>query len=614
MESPSIRVQNLVKRYPKAKTNAVDGVTFEVARGEIFGLLGPNGAGKTTTIGVLTTAIVPTEGSAYIMGADVAQSPIDIKQRIAVVPQQSNLDRSLKVREILTFHGAYHSVPRKRREALADQLLGELGLGERKNEKVSRYSGGMAQRLMIARALMHDPDVLFLDEPTNNLDPQSRLFLWERIRELNAKGLTILLTTHDMDEADKLCHRIAIMDHGKILVDQTSAELKKLIPGGSVLELRAFAADWDRANTRETLTAALRALPGVTKVDEAAKDGQPAGEPGAITFRVYADAANALIGPAAQAVVSAGRGGPRHQRQAAHSRRSIHFYDGEASAVMSEATLALAGQTARSSNKSWLAINAFLAILQRDLVVTGREFVPFLLQALMQPLFFLFIFGKVLPNIGLASGNFASLMLPGIVALTGMIAAMQGVTLPLVLDLGFAREIDDRLLSPLPVWWVALEKVLFGAIRGAVASSVIFPLGWWILGSGFAVRTDRLLVLVLMILLTGLVGSTIGLLMGTVIKPDQISLMFTLIFTPLLFTGCTYYPWGALGNIRWFQVLTLFNPLTYAAEGLRYSMVPPINGRPLLTLGLPWILIALGASVTITFILGTRTFRKRVVS
>src|SRR5437763_13147113 len=137
-----------------------------------------------------------------------------------------------------------------------------------------------------------------------------------------------------------------------------------------------------------------------------------------------------------------------------------------------------------------LALKAFVAILRRDIVVTGREFIPFLLQALMQPLFFLFIFGKVLPRIGLATNDFAALMLPGIVALTGMIAAMQGVTLPLVLDLGFAREIDDRLLSPLPVWWVPLEKVLFASVRGTIASSVIFPLGWLILGNGFAVRGD----------------------------------------------------------------------------------------------------------------------------
>jgi ABC-2 type transport system permease protein len=261
-----------------------------------------------------------------------------------------------------------------------------------------------------------------------------------------------------------------------------------------------------------------------------------------------------------------------------------------------------------------LAVKAFLAILRRDVVVTAREFVPFLLQALMQPMFFLFIFGKVLPGIGLAAGHFATLMLPGIVALTGMIAAMQGVTLPLVLDLGFAREIDDRLLAPLPVWCVVLEKVLFGALRGAIASSVIFPLGRWILGDGFVVRPDRIPALIGMVFLTALVGSTIGLLMGTIIKPDQISLMFTLIFTPLLFTGCTYYPWGALANIRWFQIVTLLNPLTYASEGLRYAMVPPIGGRQFPTLGLHWILLALGVSVVVTFLLGNRTFSRRVVT
>jgi ABC-2 type transport system permease protein len=259
-----------------------------------------------------------------------------------------------------------------------------------------------------------------------------------------------------------------------------------------------------------------------------------------------------------------------------------------------------------------IAVNAFFAIFQRDIAVTMREFVPFLLQALMQPLFFLFIFGKVLPGIGLAASNFASFMLPGIVALTGMIAAMQGVTLPLVLDLGYAREIDDRLLSPLPVWWVALEKVLFGTLRGTVASSVIFPLGWFVLGDGFAVRADRIPMLICMVILTALVGSTIGLLMGTIIKPEHISLMFTLIFTPLLFTGCTYYPWGALKNIVWFQVFVLFNPLTYCSEGLRYSMVPVmgrISGIPL-----PWILFALCSSIVVMFIMGVRTFRKRVVT
>jgi ABC-2 type transport system ATP-binding protein len=158
---------------------------------------------------------------------------------------------------------------------------------------------------MIARALMHEPDVLFLDEPTNNLDPQSRLFLWERIREMNARGLTILLTTHDMDEADKLCQRIAVMDHGKILVDDTPAELKKLIPGGTVLEVRAYAAV---AGVREAVSAALNAIADVAKVETVdEKSGAEANtEPGALSFRVYGEAVNTLIGPAAQAVLTSG--------------------------------------------------------------------------------------------------------------------------------------------------------------------------------------------------------------------------------------------------------------------------------------------------------------------
>ena len=306
----AIRVNDLVKRYAKSKTNAVDGVSFEVKRGEIFGLLGPNGAGKTTTIGVLTTAILPTGGTTSIMEVDVARDPIEVKRRIAVVPQQSNLDRSLKVREILTFHAAYHGVSRNHRERLADKLLDELGLGDRKNEKVTRYSGGMAQRLMIARALMHEPDVLFLDEPTNNLDPQSRLFLWERIHELNARGLTILLTTHDMDEADKLCQRIAVMDHGKILVNDTPAELKKLIPGGTLLEVRAWSAYAGGSSDDGGIQEALGNLPGVTKVDvmdEADETNGEGGEPGSQIFRIYGEAAKTLVGAAAQVVLMKGR-------------------------------------------------------------------------------------------------------------------------------------------------------------------------------------------------------------------------------------------------------------------------------------------------------------------
>lgn len=309
----SIDVQNLVKRYPKSNVNAVDGISFRVRRGEIFGLLGPNGAGKTTTIGILTTNVLPTSGTASIMGINVVEDPMSVKQRIAVVPQQSNLDRSLRAREILTFHASYHGIPRAERNARADTLLQELGLGDRGKEMVRRYSGGMAQRLMLARALMHSPDVLFLDEPTNSLDPQSRLFLWDRIRILNTQGVTVLLTTHDMDEADQLCERIAIMDHGKILVLDTAPELKKLIPGGTHLELRvripeliSVGAASKEVASKTNLLEALRALPGAVKVEEIPAQAGEEGQQGITLFRLYAEDAGALVVSATQAVSEAG--------------------------------------------------------------------------------------------------------------------------------------------------------------------------------------------------------------------------------------------------------------------------------------------------------------------
>src|SRR5579875_801880 len=270
--------------------------------------------------------------------------------------------------------------------------------------------------------------------------------------------------------------------------------------------------------------------------------------------------------------------------------------------------------SARRESGFTLSLTAFLAILRRDLVVTARDFIPFLLQTLIQPLFFLFIFGAVLPKIGLAQAGFGAVLLPGIVALTVITTALQGVTLPLVLDLGFAREIDDRLLAPLPVSLVAVEKVLFAAMRGLVAGAIIFPLAWWILGDQYSVRTDAIGVIIGIMILTAFAGACLGLTIGTSVKPEQIGLMFSLIFTPLIFTGCTYYPWGSLDSIKWFQIITLFNPLTYAAEGLRYAMVPTINGHTLPTLAMGWVILGLSVTIVVFFILGLRIFRRRVIN
>ncbi len=268
----------------------------------------------------------------------------------------------------------------------------------------------------------------------------------------------------------------------------------------------------------------------------------------------------------------------------------------------------------RSRGRLSVILTAFWMILYRDIVVTGREFISFLIQTLLQPLFFLFIFGKVLPNIGVAQQSFAALLLPGVVAFTVVLTALQAVALPLTLDLGYSREIDDRLLAPLPVALVAVEKVIFAVLRGLIAGAIIFPLAYWILGSGYEVRTDAIGLLIGMIVFTALLGALLGLTLGTLVGPEQIGLMFSLILTPLIFTGCTYTPWSALATLKWFQVITLFNPLTYASEGLRYAMLPLMHGRQFPTLGLGWVLLALSGACVVLGVVGIRSFFRRVVS
>lgn len=260
-----------------------------------------------------------------------------------------------------------------------------------------------------------------------------------------------------------------------------------------------------------------------------------------------------------------------------------------------------------------IALAAFLAILRRDLLVTWRGLKEFLGQALVQPLFFLFIFGKVLPGVGVAQRDFGVLLLPGIVALTVFISAIQSVTLPLVLDLGFAREIDDRLLAPLPVNLVAVEKVIFAAIRGLVAGAVIFPLSYLILGNTDQVSLNSVGAITGIMTLTALAGASLGLFIGTVVKPEKTGVMFSLIFTPLIFTGCTYYPWGNLSSIGWFQIITLFNPLTYASEGLRFAMISSDPRHAFATLGIGWAILGLSVAIAVSLLLGTNRFRKRVV-
>jgi len=237
--SPVIATQQLTKRYEGADFLAVDRLDLTVERGEIFGLLGPNGAGKTTTAGMLTTRVIPTSGTARVAGIDVIAHPALAKQFIGVVSQTNTLDRQLTVWQNLYFHGRLFGISASESRATADELLEKFQLAKWATASVYALSGGMAQRLMVARSIFHRPAVLFMDEPTAGLDPQSRLALWGILEQLNREGQTILLTTHYMEEADQLCHRVAIMDHGRILALDTPTNLKQSTGIDTIVTIKA---------------------------------------------------------------------------------------------------------------------------------------------------------------------------------------------------------------------------------------------------------------------------------------------------------------------------------------------------------------------------------------
>jgi ABC-2 type transport system ATP-binding protein len=283
-----------VKGQPKPKYEvvALDDLTLEIHPGEIFGLLGPNGAGKSTTVGILTTRVRPTAGRAWIGDFNVWERRVDVKRLIGVVPQRPNLDFALTAREILTFHGAYFGLPSAERQRRADALLDQFKLTDRANQLVYGFSGGLMQRLSIARAMMHDPQVLFLDEPSAGLDPQTRLLLSDLVRNYNALGKTILLTTHNMEEADALCHRVAIVDHGKVIALGTPQDLKRSIPGGYLVRLHIDHTE----STPAGLVDALQRLAGVSEV-RAPGDGQ---------IDVYSDRGGPLVPMLVSAASSAG--------------------------------------------------------------------------------------------------------------------------------------------------------------------------------------------------------------------------------------------------------------------------------------------------------------------
>ena len=223
---------------------------------------------------------------------------------------------------------------------------------------------------------------------------------------------------------------------------------------------------------------------------------------------------------------------------------------------------------------------AFTALLWRDVFVTGRELVPFLLQVVLQPVFLLFVFGKVLVELGFATEQYSDVLLPGVIALAAFLTALQTTAFPLVIDFSYTKEIEDRLLAPLPTSLVAIEKIVFSLLRALVAALVMFPISLWVLGS-LPVRWSDVPLLLVFLVLGSLVGACVGMTIGTFVTPNRINVVFAVVLTPLLFTGSTQFPWQSLDSLRWFQVVCAVNPLTYVSEALRAQMAPDLPHLPL---------------------------------
>lgn len=255
-----------------------------------------------------------------------------------------------------------------------------------------------------------------------------------------------------------------------------------------------------------------------------------------------------------------------------------------------------------------IQLRAFGAMCERDAWVTVRyENIAFLAQALLQPLFFLFVFGRVLPSIGQSAPNYGEQLIPGVVALTLFLTALQNTALPLVIEFSFTKEIEDRLLAPLPAWAVGAQKIVFAACRGIIAAILVLPLAAVIIPGGLDLSDFKPIGFMLLLIFGGLSGACVGMVLGTSVPPNRINVVFALVLTPITFTGATFYPWQSLGDLPWFQYLTLFNPLTYVSEGMRDTLAGLDH------LATQWIILGIAGSIVIFGYFGLRGFMKRAV-
>ena len=639
-----IRTSKLTKVYAGSDFAAVDQLDLTVHPGEIFGLLGPNGAGKTTTAGMLTTRVIPTSGEAHVGGIDVIAHPALAKQLIGVVSQQNTLDRALTVWENLYFHGLLFGVTAKESRRVTDELLEQFVLSKWGKASVYALSGGMAQRLMVARAIFHRPAVLFMDEPTAGLDPQSRLALWEILGTLNDQGQTILLTTHYMEEADQLCDRVAIMDHGKILALDTPGALKASVGIDTIVTVRAAGEPQVLADLLEARVDDVQRVRLVeTGVELYVKSaaGRPAAAGGQRRRgrRHHRDRPVGLRGHARDRLHHPHRQGPARLMAidvepggAAEAGGGPPPSDADIAAADAATTAGLVeyrrqiglGEIRPTFAASRLAL---AALIRRDLVVLRKDLVVFCLRTVIQPFLLVFVFLYVFPTIGQGIGSsgtgpaaaaresaFATVLVPGVVAISIMFQGIQAVALQMSQEFGFTREIEDRVQAPCPIWLVAMAKILSAAAQGLLSAILVFPIAAVVHAPGVEAHlTFHWWILVTLIPLACLAMSSLGLLLGTSFEPRNIGLMFGFIVLPLTFLGGTYYQWTKLSPVHvagfhWLQILVLVNPLIYVTEGMRAALTNTSH------MHLYVIYPMLSLFLVVFLALGLRNFKRRVLS
>ncbi len=569
-----VRTIDLTKTYEGTDFRAVDALNLSVGVGEIFGLLGPNGAGKTTTAGILTTRVIPTSGQAFIAGIDVVAHPALAKQLVGVVSQTNTLDRQLNVWENLYFHGRLFGIGAAQSRRTSDELLEKFQLAKWAKASVYALSGGMAQRLMVARSIFHKPAVLFMDEPTAGLDPQSRLLLWDILRELNAEGQTIVLTTHYMEEADQLCGRVAIMDHGKILALDTPALLKQGVGADTIVTVKAGG---DQQRLAEVLQREVAEISRVRPTEAgielhvAAATGSCRGswpQPRAAASRWPTCRWPSRASRPCSSTSPAGSYATDDDDRARFLRALLHRHRTGA--------LRRRGQPHRPASADPPRRGCPVEAQDR---VRGPHRGPALPALLRVPL----RLPQDRPSRGgkrwrwsaAASSAFATVLIPGVVGISIMFQGVQSVALQMAQEFGYTREIEDRVQAPCPIWLVAGAKVLSGAMQGVISAAIVLPIASLVHAGGIEAHINlHWLFILTLVPISCVAMAALGLVLGTSFEPRNIGLMFGFVVLPITFLGGTYYQWTRLvpvkvGGWHWLQTIVLINPLIYVNEGMR---------------------------------------------